>query len=124
MKERTTQIRDTIVIYHSAEDGCWIGHSLRTDQIGTGGSVIEALADAIRAVDQVLDLAAHDKSIAAFREAPDEVKQIAKSSKALPEELYEIAHKMARGNWPAELPVAVNPSGGSFKAQVHEPMAA
>jgi hypothetical protein len=70
--------RDTVVIYHSPEDGCWIAHSLRSDQIGTGRHPIEALADLIKAIKQVFDLAKRDKTIAYLREAPAEIQALAK----------------------------------------------
>ncbi|MGC9261671.1 MAG: hypothetical protein ACP5I8_16525 [Phycisphaerae bacterium] len=77
---------DTAVIYHSTEDNCWIAHSLRTDQIGTGERVVDALADLIRGVRAVLRLAQKDESIAYLREAPPEIKKLATRSRKLPHE--------------------------------------
>lgn len=106
MAKRTTpmkKIPDTVVIYHSTEDGCWIAHSLRTDQIGTGTRIVDALADVIRAVDQVCAEAAADGSLAILREAPPEVQEILKTAKKLPGEIHDIAYKMVHGEWPKEL---------------------
>lgn len=51
------RLRDTCVIYYSREDKCWVAHSVRTDQIGMGDCVVHALADLMRAVEQVLRIA-------------------------------------------------------------------
>ena len=69
-KQRKIPIADEAVIYHSKEDDCWIAHSIKTDQVGTGDQVVEALADLIRGVRAVLSLAAKDRTIAYLREAP------------------------------------------------------
>jgi hypothetical protein len=99
----TKALRDTIVIYFSHEDNCWVGHSLKTDQIGTGESVLTALTDAIRAVDTVHQIAHDDPSVAFLRDAPTEIQEMAKTAPLLPKELYEIAHRRVRGTWPDEL---------------------
>jgi hypothetical protein len=115
MKRR--QIKDTVVIYRSSKDRCWVAHSLRTDQIGTGRHIIEALADGIKAVQQVLALAHEDESIEPFREAPPEIRKMAERAKPLPGEVYEIACKMARGEWPQYLEPDFTPHGEQFKAE-------
>ena len=101
---------DTVVIYYSREDRCWVAHSLRTDQIGTGNRIVDALADVMRAVDQVCALAASDSSIAYLREAPAEIRKLARRAKKLPGEIHEIAHRMARGSWPRDIRVDVTPT--------------
>ncbi len=93
---------DHVVIYHSAEDGCWIAHSLKMDQIGTGERIVDALADFIRCANALLKLADSDESIAYLREAPDAIKELARNSKVLPREIYEVAHKHATGEWPKD----------------------
>ena len=116
MDHRKASFLDEIVVYHSDEDGCWIAHSLRTDQIGTGDCVVHALADGLRAVQQVRDLAETDNAIAVMREAPAEVQALAQTAARLPGEIYEIAHKMVSGEWPADLKTDVTPedAGKSF----------
>lgn len=94
---------DTAIIYYSEDDGCWIAHSLRTDQVGTGVDMGRALADMIRGIDGLLDLARADETIAYQREAPAEIQERLTSSKKLPKEIYEVAHKIARGEWPQEI---------------------
>ncbi len=97
------QFTDKAVIYASKEDGCWIAHTLRTDQIGTGDCVVEALADVIKAVDEVVALADQDASVAVFRRASPRVCRMAQAAAKLPKEIYEIAHRRARGTWPKEI---------------------
>jgi len=112
------EFTDQAVIYHSAEDGCWIAHSLRTDQLGTGADMTRALADLIRAIHQVLDVSAADETIAFLREAPAPIQALAKTSKPLPREIYEVAHKMVHGNWPADIePGFRAPDDESFSVQ-------
>src|SRR5437762_5336424 len=95
-KGKRISIRDEVVLYRSEQDRCWIAHSLRTDQIGAGQRVVEALADLIRAMRAVTELARDDDSVAYLRDAPAEVQAIAKRSATLPAEVFEVAHKMAR----------------------------
>ena len=92
--------KDTAIIYHSVEDGCWIAHSLRTDQIGTGEDMIQAFADLIRGIDGLLEIAGEDETIAYLREAPEEIQGLAEKSGQLPKEMYEIAHKLERTEQP------------------------
>jgi hypothetical protein len=103
MKEKIAGFKDTLVIYHSQEDGCWIAHSLRTDQIGTGVDMGRALADAIRGIDQLLEIAKEDETVAYLREAAPKIQDMASASKPLPKEIYEVAHKLARGEWPDDI---------------------
>ena len=115
------KLQDEIIIYFSKEDGCWIAHSLRTDQIGTGGRIVDALADALKAIDEVFDLAARDKTVAHLREAPAEVKRKVKRSARLPREIYEIAHQKARGHWPKDwtAPELKGSQVKTFRAEFH-----
>lgn len=99
---------DMAVLYHSADDNCWIAHSLRTDQIGTGGDMGEALEELIRGIDQLLAIADSDATVAYLREAPTAIQDLAKHSKKLPAEIYEVAHKRARGCWPEDIQPAFN----------------
>jgi hypothetical protein len=94
---------DSALIYHSQENGCWIAHSLRTDQVGTGIDMGHALADLIRGVDGLLELAREDETMAYLREAPADIRARAAASKNLPREIYEVAHKIARGDWPKDI---------------------
>jgi hypothetical protein len=111
---------DTVYLYFSEEDGCWIAHSLRTDQVGTGIDMGRALADLIRAVDQVVDFARQDKTIQIFCDAPKEVQDRAALAKPLPLEIFEIAHRIARGQWPDELAIVSRDEAGSFVGKMTE----
>ena len=87
---------DHLVAHWSDEDGCWTAHSLRTDQIGTGPTRLDALADLMLAVYQVCELAAEDDSIQYLREAPPEVQRLASVVDAIPPDEVEAAHRIAR----------------------------
>jgi hypothetical protein len=115
--------RETCVIYASSEDDCWVAHGLRTDQIGTGNCVVDALADFMKAMDQVLKAASEGKNITVLRAAPPEIKAMAKRARPLPREIYEIAHKKLYGRWPRDFCVA-SPGKQMFKTTVSEPMPA
>ena len=124
MARKTSRIsfQDEVVVYRSKQDGCWIAHSLRADQIGTGERVVEALADLIRAMRALTDLARRDESIAYLREAPADVQAIAKRSTPLPKEVFEVAHKMVTGEWPDEFELDFRPKNdhATFKAALPE----
>lgn len=61
---------DRRVVYCSRQDRCWIAHSTLTDQIGTGETIIEAMVDLLRTLEQLLELARQDPSIQIYRRAP------------------------------------------------------
>jgi hypothetical protein len=120
-KPKALAVEEEAVIYFSDEDGCWIAHGLRTDQIGTGERVVDALADLIRAVDEVAQLAAEDESIAVLRSAPDQVLSLAASAQLLPLEVFDVAYKMVHGTWPDNIELTVkNVAEGRFLAHFHE----
>lgn len=102
MATKKQNYSDEVVIYWSEEDGCWIAHTIRTDQIGTGERIVDALADALKAVSSIIEEAGKDPTLALYRDAPNEIKDIAKTAKQLPLEIYEVAHKMVHGKWPED----------------------
>lgn len=91
---------DECLLYYSRSDQCWIGHSLRTDQIGTGDCVLDSLADLMSGIKKLLELAAEDETITIYREAPASIKKRAEKATLLPEEIFEIAYKKVYGDWP------------------------
>ena len=115
------QIKDICVIYESRQDNCWIAHSLRTDQIGTGDCVVNALADLLKAVQQILNLAKQEDDIAVLREAPTRIQRMAKTAQTLPREIYEIAHKRVHGEWPKDFePNFKTPHRRKYKTNIVE----
>lgn len=117
-------IQDEAVIYYSREDSCYIAHSLRMDQIGAGDSIVDALADVLKAAAQVIRLAERNESIAYLREAPTDVQALFQKAKPLPREIYEIAYKKAHGEWPQEWgAVPLVEDKEPFKTQILEPCA-
>lgn len=120
-KNNTRKFWDIYAIYFSKSDKCWIAHSLRTDQFGTGDCVVDAFVDGMKAVDQVIELAKKQPDIQVLRDAPEEIQQIAKNAMRLPDEIFEIAHKKLYGEWPEELPFDLNPKPSvSFTRKILE----
>jgi hypothetical protein len=115
---------DTFAIFYSSEDKCWVAHSLRTDQFGTGKSILDAFVDGMRAVDQVVALAVKKPGIEVFSEAPEEIQQIARRARPLPKEIYDIAHKQLYGQWPEYTVRFDVPHDVSFKKRVVERISA
>ncbi|MBM4026221.1 MAG: hypothetical protein FJ280_12565 [Planctomycetes bacterium] len=110
---------DQCVIYYARPDNCWVAHSLRTDQIGAADSVVEALAALLRAVDFILADAAEDPTLAVFRAAPEDIREMSRHAMPLPKEIYEIAHKMARGEWPKEFEFEFKATHRPYVAEHH-----
>lgn len=120
-KNDSTLFMDTFAIYFSKTDKCWIAHSLRTDQFGTGDCVLNAFVDGMKAVDQVIELAGKHKGIEILHEAPEEIQLIAKNAMHLPDEIFDIAHKKLYGEWPKELLVEFKPKSSiSFTRRIRE----
>jgi hypothetical protein len=108
-RQSVSPFPDQCVIYYAPEDKCWVAHSVRTDQIGTGDCIVDALASLLRAVDFVVEDAVQDHTLAVLREAPKEIQDMLNTAKLLPKEAFEIAHKMARGKWPQDFPANFTP---------------
>jgi hypothetical protein len=102
MDRRDSIFGDSVVIYFSEDDNCWVAHGLRTDQIGTGESIVDALADVLKAVQAVYEEALNDGSLAVHRDAPKEIQEMFETAKDLPGEIFEVAYKMAHGKWPED----------------------
>lgn len=100
-------LKDECVVYFSGREGYWIAHSLHTDQIGVGRCALDALVELMIAVDDLLELAKTHDEIRIHRDAPDDVISRAKRAIHMPEELYMIAYKRARGKWPKEFKVVL-----------------
>ena len=117
MKNKSNH-HDEAVIYYSQEDSSWIAHSLSSDQMGFGESVIEALADLLKALRQVHELADADPSIQ-IQPAPQEIRNLAQNARRLPGEMLEIASLIASGKkiWPEgwQLPEPSNGSKGPWQ---------
>lgn len=120
---KTPVFQDKCVIYYSRTDKCWIAHSLHTDQIGTGECVVNALADLLRAVNQIITIAREDDTVRIFRKAPKAIQEKAKRAEMLPREIYEIAHKIVHDTWPEDIdPNFKSPHNHPFTTNIVEPM--
>lgn len=100
VKKPSIPIKDEFVIYYSKEDESWIAHSLRTDQMGLGDCVVDALADLMLGLHNLHQLAKTQKDIQIAFEAPDEIKKIARQAKHLDDCILEIAFKKFCKTWP------------------------
>lgn len=115
------QFKDKCVIYESRQDNCWVAHSLRTDQIGTGDCVVDALADLLKAIGQILNLANQENDVAVSREAPARIQRMVQTAQPLPREIYEIAYKRVHGEWPEDFkPNFKTPHRRKYKADIPE----
>jgi nitrogen fixation protein FixH len=81
-----------------------------------------AFADLIRGIDQLLEIAKEDQTVANLREAPKEIQDRAAHSKPLPNEIFEVAHKLARGQWPQDIDPAFTAQNDdeTFRAELCE----
>ena len=97
---------DKCLIYYSKSDDCWVAHGLFVDQIGTGQSMLVALIDLLTGIENLRKLAKREKDIEFFRMAPEPIQQRAKHADRLPLELYSVAYKKVRGEWPEDIQLA------------------
>jgi hypothetical protein len=113
---------DSVVIYFSTEDDCWVAHSLRTDQIGVGERIVDALANVLKGIYLIQEEALKDGSLAVYREAPKEIQALAKRAKNLPNEIFDVAHMMVHGEWPKDWNPPEPKAGKltAFKAELQE----
>lgn len=120
-KRSLHEFMDTFAIYYSRENGYWIAHSLRTDRVGKGDCIVNALVDGLRAVKQVVDQTRRKRGTQVFRPAPDDVQEIAQTAEKLPDEIYQRALKMYHGAPMPDLEVtSVEPLGPCFFCKVRQ----
>lgn len=86
-------VHDKFVIYFCREDSEWVAHSLKTDQIGTGPCVVDAIADLMQGLKNLSELHQKDPDIEIFRDAPEEIQLMQKNAKNLDKVIMEIAYK-------------------------------
>lgn len=116
-----SDLTETIVIYHAPDEGGWIAHGLRTDQVGIASTPVDALAQLLRLVHALIEEAAADRTLEIFREAPEAIQAMQHGSTKLPNEIVEVAHWKAVGTWPSEWEVQPVQNNGSFVATIVEP---
>ena len=100
-----TRIKDQILIYWSTDDDAFVAHGINTDQMGMGPRVVDALAGAIQAIACLGEESVRDPNVTIYSPAPAEVRELFEQADELPKEIFEIAHKMAIGEWPDYLTV-------------------
>jgi hypothetical protein len=105
-------LRDVWLIYPSGhERGKCVAHSLYTDQIGVGDSVLDAYIELFRAVRALLAETRRDERVKVFQPAPERVWRMLERAEPLPKEIVQIAHRMLhRGKRPrVEFPLLRKP---------------
>jgi len=98
---------DRVVVYPSSEDQCWVAHSLRTDQIGVGDSIVEAVVDLVGAVRNLIAEAAKDERVQVGQDAPPEIQRLAESAEKLPDSIISVITQRVCGPWPKSWPTDV-----------------
>jgi hypothetical protein len=90
---------DVWLIYPSAEDeGMWVAHSINTDQIALGHCKLAAYVALKHVVKALLDAADADPSIEVLSPAPQEVRDMLKIAKKMPQELLDRAEELLARN--------------------------
>jgi len=82
---------DILVIFPSegdVEEGLWVAHSVRTDQVGVGHDPIEAVRELAACVRELLLEAASDDRVRVEQLAPAEVIRRISGARPLPEEAW------------------------------------
>lgn len=110
LRKKASGFQDECVIYFSRADNCWIAHSLHTDQVGTGKNMLDAFVELLRAIGSLIELSSEGTPVSIRREAPRGVQKRAGKAIPVPQELYVIALKRARGEWPDDFRVFAEPS--------------
>ena len=107
---------DTWVIYQStSKRGNWVAHSVNTDQIGMGTSVLNAYLELHRAMDILLAEAKKHKMADIIHPAPQEILDKLAHARPLPKKIVDIATMKLRGVKKA-LPRYKAPYGGKCQS--------
>lgn len=118
-----SSFKDEFVVYYSKEDNSWIAHSLRTDQLGFGDCVVDALSDLLVGLHNLIDLAKKGQPIIILNEAPPEIQLIRQTAKILPDCIAQIAIERYYHQLPSEWGVQVNiPHSDSVTVEMSMPL--
>lgn len=89
---------DVWVIYPSQEDeGKYVAHSLRTDQVGVAECIVDSLVELVVALRTLMKERRRDPRIDIYCDAPAEVWEMLNHAKPLPKEIEEIAQMRLDG---------------------------
>ncbi len=121
---------DIIVLYPSVDDvepGLWVAHSARTDQVGVGHDLIEAIRELALSVRTLLEEAAKDPTVRVEQPAPLEVLRKLQGATSLPKPLLErvraALHSYMRKDsdeyWDAESPGPEPDADRVFSWEIH-----
>ena len=107
---------DTWILYPStSKRGYWIAHSVNTDQIGMGASVLNAYLELHKAMDILLAEAKKHKMADIIHPAPQEILDKLAHARPLPKKIVDIATMKLRGVKKA-LPRYKAPYGGKCQS--------
>lgn len=82
-----SRFADHFVVYRSQEDeGLFVAHSVRTDQVGVADSVVEAVHEMYCSLHALLEDARKDKNLQIDQLAPDPVVKLFLAAEWLPDE--------------------------------------
>jgi hypothetical protein len=116
----TTPFMDECLIYHSDEDRAWIAHSLKTDQLGFGDCVVNALVDLLIGTKNLLKLKKKDPEIEIFHQASPEIIAESEKAKPLPSVLWEVALERFHKKLPYQVYTDI-PQNEQFTCSFEEP---
>jgi hypothetical protein len=104
---------DVCVIYRSADEpGMWVAHSVNTDQIGMGKSILEAYVVLKKALRSLIEEYEKDPTRPLMSPAPVEIQERLKRARPLPKALLDRAEElMDRSERPSR---TAQPYGGQF----------
>lgn len=123
MAQNGASFVDKCLIYYSHDDNCWVAHSLRTDQVGLGDGVVDALVDLMTGTGNLLAMAKSDPSIAIFRDAPEDIQKRAAQASPLSQAIIQIAYERYTNRLPKEYKVDIEiPKSEHLTAQLLEPV--
>ena len=115
--------RDECLIYYSEQDKSWVAHSLKTDQLGYGDCVVNAIVDLLVGTQNLLELQRKDPDVEVLCPAPAEIVKLGKKASPLPEVLWEVALDRFLKKLPYEIYVDI-PQDSQFTYQFQEPQLA
>jgi hypothetical protein len=64
----------------------------------------------MRGIQNLAHLANNDKEIELWRGAPESIRKRASKAQRMPEELYAVARKSLRGEWPEDIEFSIEPA--------------
>lgn len=112
---------DVCVLYHDADvPGQWVAHSLNTDHVAVGPTVLDALTDLCAVLDALLEEAHQNPNVRLFSPAPQEIRDKLAHARRMPRELIENMKLRREGSPVPHMATSVPYNGrvSTFEAQL------